>query len=46
MTFAAVPALRAQPELLATWEARATSARYDERDIPAGRRRARSAAWA
>ncbi|HZV73083.1 MAG TPA: acyl-CoA dehydrogenase family protein [Conexibacter sp.] len=35
MTFAAVPALRAQPELLAAWEERLTSTRYDERDIPA-----------
>jgi putative acyl-CoA dehydrogenase len=35
MTFAGVPALRAQPELLATWEPRLTSARYDERDVPA-----------
>ena len=36
MTFAAVPALRAQPELLETWEERLTSARYDSRDLPAG----------
>ncbi|MDO8185892.1 acyl-CoA dehydrogenase family protein [Conexibacter sp. JD483] len=35
MTFAAVPALRAQPELLETWEERLTSARYDSRDLPA-----------
>ncbi len=35
MTFAAVPALRAQPEVLATWEPRLTSAAYDERDVPA-----------
>ena len=35
MTFAAVPALRAQPELLEAWEERLTSARYDSRDLPA-----------
>ncbi|MDO8209826.1 acyl-CoA dehydrogenase family protein [Conexibacter sp. CPCC 206217] len=35
MTFAAVPALRAQPELLDAWEERLTSARYDSRDVPA-----------
>jgi putative acyl-CoA dehydrogenase len=35
MTFAAVPALRAQPEASALWEERLTSARYDSRDIPA-----------
>jgi putative acyl-CoA dehydrogenase len=35
MTFAAVPALRAQPELLEAWEERLTSARYDRRDVPA-----------
>ncbi|ADB53687.1 acyl-CoA dehydrogenase family protein [Conexibacter woesei] len=35
MTFAAVPALRAQPELLDVWEERLTSARYDSRDVPA-----------
>ncbi|MCW2953703.1 MAG: acyl-CoA dehydrogenase domain protein [Conexibacter sp.] len=35
MTFAAVPALRAQPEASALWEERLTSARYDPRDIPA-----------
>lgn len=36
MTFAAVPALRAQPALLDVWEERLTSARYDSRDVPAG----------
>jgi len=35
MTFAAVPALRAQPDVLATWEERLTSTRYDARDVPA-----------
>jgi putative acyl-CoA dehydrogenase len=35
MTFAAVPALRAQPEVLATWEPRLTSRQYDARDVPA-----------
>jgi putative acyl-CoA dehydrogenase len=35
MTFAAVPALRAQPNVLATWEERLMSSRYDARDIPA-----------
>lgn len=34
MTFAAVPALRAQPELLEAWEEPLTSARYDSRDVP------------
>ncbi len=35
MTFAAVPALRAQPELLDTWQPRLASRTYDARDIPA-----------
>jgi putative acyl-CoA dehydrogenase len=35
MTFASIPALRAQPDVLADWEPRLTSARYDQRDIPA-----------
>jgi len=35
MTFAAIPALRAQPDVLAVWEPRLTSTRYDPRDIPA-----------
>jgi putative acyl-CoA dehydrogenase len=35
MTFAVVPALRAQPELAAEWEPRVTSSHYDPRLIPA-----------
>jgi len=35
MTFAAVPALRAQPELEATWRPRLTATGYDPRDVPA-----------
>ncbi len=35
MTFASVPALRAQPEAAAVWEERLTSAQYDPRDLPA-----------
>jgi putative acyl-CoA dehydrogenase len=35
MTFAAIPALRAQPGVLAVWEPRLTSTRYDPRDVPA-----------
>jgi len=35
MTFAAIPALRAQPDVLAIWEPRLTSTEYDPRDIPA-----------
>ena len=35
MTFAVVPALRAQPELAAEWEPLVTSTRYDPRSIPA-----------
>ena len=35
MTFAAVPALRASPEVAATWVPRLTAAKYDQRDIPA-----------
>ena len=35
MTFAAIPALRAQPDVLATWEPRLTSTTYDPRDVPA-----------
>jgi putative acyl-CoA dehydrogenase len=35
MTFAAIPALRAQPDVLAVWEPRLTSTTYDPRDIPA-----------
>ena len=36
MTYAAVPALRAQPELAAEWEPRLTSTSYDPRLHPAG----------
>ncbi|HEV3475731.1 MAG TPA: isovaleryl-CoA dehydrogenase [Actinomycetota bacterium] len=35
MTYAAVPALRAQPDLAAEWEPRLTSPTYDPRLIPA-----------
>jgi len=35
MTFAAIPALRAQPDVLAVWEPRLTSTEYDPRDVPA-----------
>ncbi len=35
MTFAVVPALRAQPELAAEWEPLVTSTSYDPRSIPA-----------
>jgi putative acyl-CoA dehydrogenase len=35
MTFAAVPALRAAPDVLAKWEPRLTSTNYDERDVSA-----------
>ena len=35
MTFAAIPALRAQPDVLAAWEPRLTSTQYDPRDVPA-----------
>jgi putative acyl-CoA dehydrogenase len=35
MTFAAIPALRAQPDVLAVWEPRLTSTSYDARDVPA-----------
>jgi putative acyl-CoA dehydrogenase len=36
MTFAVVPALRAQPELAAEWEPLVTATTYDPRMIPAG----------
>ncbi len=36
MTFAVVPALRAQPELAAEWEPLVTATTYDPRLIPAG----------
>jgi putative acyl-CoA dehydrogenase len=35
MTFAAIPALRAQPELAAEWEPLLTAGTYDPRSIPA-----------
>jgi len=35
MTYAAVPALRAQPDLDAEWEPRLTSLQYDPRPVPA-----------
>jgi putative acyl-CoA dehydrogenase len=35
MTFAAIPALRAQPDVLEAWEPRLTSTAYDPRDVPA-----------
>ncbi len=35
MTFAAVPALRHQPELAALWESRITADGYDPRNVPA-----------
>ena len=46
MTYSAVPALRAQPELAAEWEPRLASTDYDPRVRPAAEktRRAR-AAW-
>ncbi|MEA2369081.1 MAG: putative acyl-CoA dehydrogenase [Thermoleophilaceae bacterium] len=39
MTYAGVPALRAQPELAAEWEPRLTSLEYDPRFIPADEKR-------
>ena len=46
MTFAAVPALRTQPDLAAEWVPRLTATTYDP-ELQAGRRegRARCAAW-
>lgn len=35
MTYAAVAALRAEPEVTAEWEPRVTAAKYDQRFIPA-----------
>src|SRR5690606_2971535 len=35
MTYAAIPALRKQPDVAAEWEARITSASYDPRFVPA-----------
>src|SRR4051794_3039016 len=39
MTYSAVPALRAQPELAREWEPRFTSLEYDPRMIPAAEKR-------
>jgi putative acyl-CoA dehydrogenase len=39
MTYAAVPALRVQPELAAVWEPRLLSCEYDRRCIPAAEKR-------
>jgi putative acyl-CoA dehydrogenase len=39
MTFAAVPALRAQPEIAEEWIPRITSAQYDPRAIPAAQKK-------
>ncbi|HET8593059.1 MAG TPA: acyl-CoA dehydrogenase family protein, partial [Solirubrobacterales bacterium] len=39
MTYSAIPALRAQPELAAEWESRFLSLDYDERSIPAAGKR-------
>jgi len=38
MTYSAIPALRAQPELAAEWEDRFLSLDYDERSLPAERK--------
>jgi putative acyl-CoA dehydrogenase len=38
MTYSAVPALRAQPELAAEWEPRLASTQYDARCIPAAQK--------
>ena len=40
MTFAAVPALRHQPELAALWESRITADGYDPRNVPADQKAA------
>jgi putative acyl-CoA dehydrogenase len=39
MTYSAIPALRRQPELAAEWEPRFLSLDYDERSLPADRKR-------
>jgi putative acyl-CoA dehydrogenase len=39
MTYSAIPALRKQPELAAEWEPRFGSLDYDERSLPADRKR-------
>jgi putative acyl-CoA dehydrogenase len=46
MTFAVVPALRAQPELAEEWVPRVTSSEYDPRLIPAGEKRGATAGMA
>ena len=46
MTFAVVPALRAQPELAAEWEPLVTATSYDPRSCPRPRRARRSAGMA
>jgi putative acyl-CoA dehydrogenase len=38
MTFAVVPALRAQPELAAEWESLVTATTYDPRSVPAAQK--------
>jgi putative acyl-CoA dehydrogenase len=39
MTYSAIPALRAQPEIAAEWEPRLLSLDYDERSMPASEKR-------
>jgi putative acyl-CoA dehydrogenase len=46
MTFAVVPALRAQPELAAEWEPLVTATTYDPRSIPAAQKRSAIAGMA
>ncbi len=46
MTFAVVPALRAQPELAAEWEPLVTATTYDHTSIPATRKRSAIAGMA
>jgi putative acyl-CoA dehydrogenase len=46
MTFAVVPALRAQPELAAVWEPLVTATRYDPRLIPTSEKRSAIAGMA
>ena len=45
MTFAVVPALRAEPQLAAEWEPLLTATSYDPRLVAAARRARRSRAW-
>ncbi|MCG8443668.1 MAG: acyl-CoA dehydrogenase family protein [Caulobacterales bacterium] len=40
MTYAVVPALRAEPEVARVWEPRVTAPAYDRRVLPAGEKRA------